>query len=102
MTFQLNGENGHPACVDMLGDSGSIMHLLLGALAGSDWFTGKDSIMLLAAFAGYQLSQAHSGEPFSRIGGELMEFALGMLLARFGPGVISELGRIDARTGYID
>jgi hypothetical protein len=45
--------------------------------------------MLFAAFTGYQISQAGSGEPWSRIGGEFIEFALGMLLG-------SQLWRIAA------
>jgi hypothetical protein len=88
MTLRLNGEGGvnhHAACLDMFEDTGSLMHLLAGVLAGSTLVSPKDAVLGLAAFAGYQLSQAQDGEPFSRIGGELVEFALGMYLARFLP-----------------
>jgi hypothetical protein len=47
-------------------------------LAGSEVLTPKQAVLLLAAFTGYQLSQAQSGEPWSSTGGEFIEFALGM------------------------
>lgn len=90
MTLRLNdgtfGVSQAPANIELLTDPGSIAHLAIGFLAGTRFLTAKDAVLLLAAFAGYQISQAAcGGEPWSRIGGELIEFALGMLLARFLP-----------------
>lgn len=84
MTFLLNNESvktgGYPASVELFAGPGSIAHLLFGMVAGSDAVTPKESVMMLAAFTGYQVSQAQSGEPWTRTGGEFLEFALGMLL----------------------
>lgn len=83
MNLLLNNESvktgGHPAAVTVFSDSGSLVHLLFGFLCGSDWISPKGSVMLLSGFIGYQVSQAESGEPWSRTGGEFLEFALGML-----------------------
>lgn len=89
MTLLLNGgsvpANHYPAAVDLFSDAGAFCHMLIGALAGSELLSAKDSVILLSVFTGYQLSQAQAGEPWSRIGGELIEFALGMLLMRLMP-----------------
>ena len=71
----------HPAYFDTFTDSGSLCHVLVGFVAGQ--LRPHDAIATSALFAGYQLSQRHSGESWPRIGGELIEFALGMLLSRF-------------------
>lgn len=89
MTWLLN-ESGvamtgaSPACVQVFTDSGSFAHVLLGMLAGSNLLSPKDAVLLATGFAGYQLSQAQ-GVAWSRTGGELIEFAIGMLLARLLP-----------------
>lgn len=92
MTWLLNqdgAQNGaSPACVQLFTDSGSLAHLLLGAIAGSEFLTPRDSVIAATAFTGYQLSQA-DGVAWSRTGGELVEFAIGMLLGRFLPQMIS-------------
>jgi hypothetical protein len=62
-------------------DPESICHLVLGWFAGN--LSPQVALVVLAAFTGYQLSQAEAGESFPRIGSELMEFALGLLLAQF-------------------
>lgn len=88
MTVQLNSANGGcPAAVDMFSDAGSVWHLGLGMLAGSDLVTPSEKVMLFAAFTGYQVSQAESGETWCRIGGEFIEFALGMLLGTQAKGL---------------
>lgn len=98
MTWLLNQQGvqcgAAPAAVEAFTDLGSVAHLALGYIAGSDWLTGKDTVMFATAFAGYQLSQAQWGVPWSRTGGELIEFALGMLLARLYPQVLPQLLRL--------
>lgn len=83
LDLTLNNESvqtgGYPATVTMFDGAGSIAHLLFGFLTGSDVVSPKTAVVLLAAFIGYQVSQAQSGEPWSRTGGEFLEFALGML-----------------------
>lgn len=74
---------GYPSEVTVFDGPGSIAHVLFGFLAGSNVVTPKEAVMMLAAFAGYQVSQAQSGEPWSRTGGEFLEFALGMMASRF-------------------
>jgi hypothetical protein len=105
MQLRLNGdgfENHYPACLDMFEGSGSLMHIAAGLVAGSTLLTPQDAVISLAWFAGYQLSQAQSGEPFSRIGGELVEFALGMFLARLLPDVRALLEEQDAWPSWAD
>ena len=80
MNLVLNSSSGgYPAQVTVFDDIGSLGHLLFGFLAGSGAVTSKTAIALLAGFIGYQVSQAQAGEPWSRTGGEFIEFALGML-----------------------
>lgn len=89
MTWLLNPQAAQcgvaPAAIEAFTDSGSGWHLLLGYFAGSEFLTPKDATILALGFTGYQLSQAQWGVPWSRTGGELIEFALGMLLARVLP-----------------
>jgi hypothetical protein len=98
MTLLLNHESvqtgGHPASVELFADSGSIVHLLFGMLAGSYMVAPKDSVLMLAAFTGYQVSQAQSGESWSRTGGEFLEFAIGMLLGSQARGIWNGVRRI--------
>ena len=75
--YALQLEGGlHPASVDLFTDSMSLVHVGLGMLAGS--LPPEYSVLILAAFIGYQVSQATTGEPWTRTGGEFIEFALGM------------------------
>lgn len=73
--------SSHPAAVQVFSDTESICHVVLG------WFAGRLppawAIALTTAFAGYQLSQAHTQESFARIGGELIEYSIGVMLAQF-------------------
>lgn len=98
-TLTLNNESvktgGYPATVELFAGPGSITHFLVGMLAGSDILTPKASVMLLAAFTGYQVSQAQSGEPWSRTGGEFIEFAIGMLLAHYLPRLLQQLNWVN-------
>lgn len=71
----------HPPSFHVFTDVGSIGHLALGWFAGT--LDGADALAVFSIFTGYQLSQSVSGESWSRIGGELLEFGLGMLVARF-------------------
>lgn len=79
LNLTLNRGGGFPAQVTLFEWPGSLGHLLYGFLCGSDWVTPKTAVMLLAGFIGYQVSQAQAGEPWSRTGGEFLEFGLGML-----------------------
>lgn len=71
----------HPPCLHMFTDMGSLGHLVLGYFAGQ--LNGGDALAIFSVFTGYQLSQSASGESWPRIGGELLEFGLGMAVARF-------------------
>jgi hypothetical protein len=71
----------HPPNFQAFTDVGSIGHLALGWFAGS--LSGPDALAIFAVFTGYQLSQSSTGESWPRIGGELLEFGLGMAIARF-------------------
>lgn len=66
----------HPANVDLFCDFGSVMHVAVGAAAGA--LDPQYALLIFAIFLGYQLSQASAGQSWSRTGGEVMEFALGM------------------------
>ena len=83
MTFALNNPktDPYPSSVTMFEGIGSPLHIAFGWLAGSGLVTPQEAIVMLAAFAGYQMSQAQAGEPWTRTGGEFLEFALGMLIA---------------------
>jgi len=71
----------HQPRADLFTDAGSLGHLALGWVAGR--LSGPDALAIFALFSGYQVSQSASGESWPRIGGELLEFGLGMLIARF-------------------
>lgn len=90
MNVALNSETiqtgGHPAEVQIFTDSGSWLHFGFGLIAGSTEVSAKEALIMFAAFTGYQLSQAQSGEQWSRTGGEFLEFALGMLAGRLMDG----------------
>ena len=92
MNVVLNAETlaagGYPAEVQMFTDPGSLLHFGFGWVAGSPAVSPKVAIMMLAAFIGYQLSQAQTGEQWSRTGGEFLEFALGMLAGKLMDGEI--------------
>lgn len=65
---------------NVLTDGGSICHVLTGWAAGHG--TATEALAVFALYSGYQVSQAGAGdEPLYRVGGELIEFAIGMLLA---------------------
>lgn len=72
--------NGHTANLDIFTDVGSILHVGLGWCAAK--LPATDAVMIATMFTGYQLSQHDSGESWARIGGELLEFGLGMLVSR--------------------
>lgn len=71
----------HPPNFHVFTDAGSIGHLALGWFAGT--LSSSDALAVFSIFTGYQLSQSASGESWPRIGGELLEFGLGMLVAKF-------------------
>ena len=68
----------HPATAAICTDAGSIGHLLLGWIAGG--LSPEYALSIFALFAGYQVSQHPSGEQWDRIGGELFEFGLGLIV----------------------
>ena len=72
----------YPANLRVFTDGGSACHVAWGAFAGI-LDDPVETIAVLTLFTGYQLSQAQAGEPLSRVGGELVEFGLGLLAARF-------------------
>jgi hypothetical protein len=51
------------------------------------WVAGQlpasQALTLAVIFTGYQVSQTPSGETWGRVGGELLEFGLGMLAGHF-------------------
>lgn len=66
--------------INVFTDGGSVCHVLFGWVAGHG--SGTEALAIFALYAGYQVSQAGAGdEPLYRVGGELIEFALGMLFA---------------------
>jgi hypothetical protein len=86
LRLTLNSESeGYPATVEMFAGPGSFIHLAIGYLAGSRIASPKLSLAILAGFAGYQVSQAASGESWSRTGGEFLEFTLGFLGGMYLP-----------------
>ena len=83
MTLMLNQQNSsHLAPLEIFPDANSLLHVGLGWVAGR--LDPADALIIALAFAGYQIAQAEGGEPWGRTGGELVELALGMLLARIG------------------
>ena len=70
----------HPAKLDVFADAGSIAHITAGFLAG--FIPAPYEVATLAVFTGYQVSQAETGESWQRTGGEFIEFAIGILLAK--------------------
>lgn len=60
-------------------DAGSYAHVGIGFLAG--YLSPNWALALSAAFIGYQLSQVAAGVPWSRTGGEVIEFAIGAAIA---------------------
>ena len=60
-------------------DEGSAAHVAIGFLAG--YVSPAWGLALLAAFVGYQLSQASQGVSWQRTGGEVIEFAVGAAIA---------------------
>jgi hypothetical protein len=62
-------------------DFGSIVHVAGG------WFIAKklspmQALAVITIWTGWQIAQTQSGESWSRVGGELLEFGLGMLLGQ--------------------
>ena len=80
MILDLSGSStSHDASVDIFSDSMSFFHVGYGILAGLQTPTILAS--MVAAFTGYQVSQAQSNEPWERTGGEFIELALGLGIA---------------------
>lgn len=72
--------NEHTAVVDVFAGPGRFWHVAIGFLAG---LLGSPLDMaVFAGFAGYQVSQAQTGEPWQATGGEFFEFGLGVVLAK--------------------
>jgi hypothetical protein len=72
-------DNDHPANVDLFSDWYSLIHVLMGWISGV--LPEPYSLGAMAFYAGYQVSQAGSGEPWSRTGGELIEYGIGLMIA---------------------
>lgn len=68
----------HPACLSVFAGPGAVFHFLLGWFAGT--LDPAPALALATMFAGYQVSQAGTGEVWSSTGGELVEFGLGVLM----------------------
>ena len=80
MELQLNSDHSLvPAKCELFCDSGSVAHVLYGAVAGSDVVSAKGALIMLALFVGYQITQLQAGASWTRTGGELLEFGIGML-----------------------
>jgi hypothetical protein len=68
----------HPAVVEVFTDYGSFAHVALGVAAA--FAPGTYQLAASFAFLGYQVSQVGTGASWPRTGGELLEFALGLVL----------------------
>lgn len=71
----------HPANLAVFTDGGSLCHLVWGFIAGR--LEPVEALALAMAFTGYQVAQGAAGEPWERVGGELVEFAVGALAAQW-------------------
>ena len=72
-----------PAVVELFDGPGSLFHVGIGYVASLN----KDyAVPIFAGFAGYQVSQAQSGESWESTGGEFIEFAIGYLLGMWTKG----------------
>jgi hypothetical protein len=65
-----------PARAEVFDSPGSVWHLIWGAASGL--MPGAWPVLGASAFAGYELSKADGGKPFTRIAGGMLEFALGL------------------------
>lgn len=69
----------HTANLEVFDDSMSWLHVAWGLVAGL-----QDPVVMaamMAAFTGYQVSQAQDNEPWQRTGGEFLEMAVGLIIA---------------------
>ena len=71
----------YPANLIVFSDGGSVCHLISGFMAGR--LEAHETLAVALAYAGYQIAQGGNGEPWPRVGGELVEFALGLAAARW-------------------
>jgi hypothetical protein len=70
----------HPAIAEVFADyPASFLHLVYGFVAGL--VTPPIGMGMTALFTGYQVTQAQTGEPWERTGGEFLELGAGILLA---------------------
>lgn len=68
------------AIVDVFAGPGSPWHVAVGFLAS---LLGSPlDVAVFAFFAGYQVSQAATGESWQSTGGEFVEFGIGVVLGR--------------------
>ena len=76
----LENASAHPARIDVFSDAGSWWHIIGGFMVGL--LPAQYELALSTVFLGYELSEAATGEDWQRTGGKLIEFSLGLLLAR--------------------
>lgn len=70
----------HAAEFSMFCDAGSVAHVALGFFAGT--LEPRPALALFGAFVAYQISQAQTGESWTRTAGEVLEFSLGIMLSQ--------------------
>jgi len=74
------GHGAHPAKVSVFTDAGSLWHVLFGVLAG---LSGPSGAMIgVSGFLAYEVSETDEAESWERTGGKLLEFTIGLVLAR--------------------
>lgn len=71
----------HPAAFSVFCDAGSVAHIALGFFAGT--LEPRPALALFGAFVAYQISQAQTGETWTRTAGEVLEFSIGVMLSQF-------------------
>jgi hypothetical protein len=78
--MMLDLSNGdHPAIADVFSAPESFWHTAYGFVCGM--VPQPVGMGMVAFFTGYQVTQAQTGEPWERTGGEFLELGAGMLLA---------------------
>jgi len=78
--YTLTLNPAHPSQMEIFAGPVSFLHVAAGFAAGL--FPGFD-VAALGAFTAYQIGQIPGGQSLQVTAGEILEFAIGLLLARF-------------------
>jgi hypothetical protein len=76
--FTVNMGGGHPSQISAFSSGVSVLHVATGFLAGL--FPGFEAAAL-GAFTAYQLGQVPTGQTWQSTAGDILEFAIGLVLA---------------------